>query len=280
MSYYNYLVTLTTPDRQLRASSLERSSYGSSYGRSSSYGSSSSSSYSSDGISNRFQRASTVGPCTIDRSNTSYYGVMPFTRQLENIESRMRARRASMAPAVSTYQRAYSSPFQYSMGNDFDAKVNSYANRLDHEETTRNYINSYSSPSLSHSSSHLLRRPGGTFARSYDMSTSPSMTTYSRTGSSDYCSNKELSSYRHYRKSNATLLARNSRAQSPIIGREMDRYYKTERRSDYMGDISSGGAKDFRFYNYRSVPYYGGSDYYAYVPRVVKIWNNEPPKAY
>jgi hypothetical protein len=55
----------------------------------------------------------------------------------------------------------------------------------------------------------------------------------------------------------------------------LSRYYKTERRSDYMGDISSGGATDFRYYNYRSVPYYGGSDYYAYVPRVVKIWNKE-----
>ena len=30
-----------------------------------------------------------------------------------------------------------------------------------------------------------------------------------------------------------------------------------------------------QFYNYRTVPYFGGSDYYAYVPRLIRILNND-----
>jgi hypothetical protein len=52
---------------------------------------------------------------------------------------------------------------------------------------------------------------------------------------------------------------------SPLVSRELDRYYETKKRVDYIGDISSGNAKDFRYYNYRRVPYFGGSDNYAYM---------------
>ncbi len=121
----------------------------------------------------------------------------------------------------------------------------------------------------------LMSRPASR-SRAYDRAASPASTTYNRSWSSDYNSISGLYSYKHFRKSNATLVDRNSRAKSPIQGRELDRYYKTERRADYMGDISSGGVRDFRFYNYRSVPYFGGSDYYTYVPRVVRLWNREP----
>ena len=47
------------------------------------------------------------------------------------------------------------------------------------------------------------------------------------------------------------------------------RYYETKKRSDYIGDISSGAAKDFRYYNYRRVPYFGGSDGYQYVAKYI-----------
>ena len=148
-----------------------------------------------------------------------------------------------------------------------------YANRLDFEETTRSYINSCSSAA---SYGSMLQRPSE-FVRSrgYDIASSPASTTYNRPWSSDYASIDGLYSYKHYRKSNATLKDRNSRAMSPIMGRELDRYYKTERRSDYMGDISSGGVRDFRYYNYRTVPYFGGSDHYAYVPRAIRHWTGD-----
>lgn len=87
--------------------------------------------------------------------------------------------------------------------------------------------------------------------------------------------NRDLYSYKHFRKSNQTLEDRNTRAKSPIMSRELDRYYRTEKRSSYLGDHSSGGQNDFRYYNYRHVPYYGGSDYYAYVPKLLKYWNNQ-----
>lgn len=48
------------------------------------------------------------------------------------------------------------------------------------------------------------------------------------------------------------------------------RYYETKKRSDYIGDISSGPAKDFRFYSYRRVPYFGGSDGYQYVNKYLQ----------
>jgi len=252
MAYYQYLVSVTTPsssiNRSSRASSVER--YSSGYSSSSALD------------SRRYLRASTVGPCDI--SDVAYYGAMPFSRQLREIESSIRERRAATArpPPVSTYWRAFASPYGR------DSKVSDYANRLDFEETTRNYINSASSyggyGGGTSSYSSILQRPSE-FVRSrgYDISTSPATTTYNRPWSSDYRSIDGLYSYRHYRKSNATLKDRNSRAMSPIMGRELDRYYKTERRSDYMGDISSGGVRDFRYYNYRTVPYFGGSDHYA-----------------
>ena len=77
-------------------------------------------------------------------------------------------------------------------------------------------------------------------------------------------------SWKHYRLSNQTLTARNARAKSPIQSRELDRYYKTERRTSFIGDVSSGSNRDFRYYSYRPVPYFGGSDHYQYVDRILK----------
>jgi hypothetical protein len=48
------------------------------------------------------------------------------------------------------------------------------------------------------------------------------------------------------------------------------RYYETKKRVDYIGDVSSGGSKDFRYYNYRRVPYFGGSDGYQYVNKYLQ----------
>lgn len=74
-----------------------------------------------------------------------------------------------------------------------------------------------------------------------------------------------LGSWKHYNLSSQTISERNTRAKSPLVSRELDRYYETKKRVDYIGDISSGNAKDFRYYNYRRVPYFGGSDNYAYM---------------
>ena len=59
-----------------------------------------------------------------------------------------------------------------------------------------------------------------------------------------------LGSWKHYNLSSETLNARSTRAKSPILARELDRY------------MSKQYVQDRRHYNYRQVPYYGGSDNY------------------
>ena len=59
-----------------------------------------------------------------------------------------------------------------------------------------------------------------------------------------------LGSWKHYNLSADTLNFRNMRARSPIMSRELDRYQ------------GSNQISEFRHYNYRPVPYFGGSDDY------------------
>jgi len=87
-----------------------------------------------------------------------------------------------------------------------------------------------------------------------------------------------LGTWKHYNLSNQTMVERNTRAKSPLVSRELDRYYETKKRVDYIGDISSGSAKDFRYYHYRRVPYFGGSDNYAYVRKIIQYINTADVK--
>ena len=69
--------------------------------------------------------------------------------------------------------------------------------------------------------------------------------------SSDYLytvTNDVLGNWKHYNLSADTLNCRNMRGRSPIISR--DRY------------VGATQGADFRHYNYRRVPYFGGSDDY------------------
>jgi len=70
----------------------------------------------------------------------------------------------------------------------------------------------------------------------------------------------------------STLAARNNRARSPLQSRELDRYFETRKRVNYIGDCSAGGTSDFRYYNYRRVPYFGGSDNYQYMKQKPTGW--------
>eukprot|EP00095_Tigriopus_kingsejongensis_P000640 maker-scaffold275_size226830-snap-gene-1.28 protein:Tk00640 transcript:maker-scaffold275_size226830-snap-gene-1.28-mRNA-1 annotation:"dna-directed rna omega subunit family protein" len=253
ISYYQS--TLPLMNRTIRSSSVERSSH---------VGSSMSS------ANQRFMRASTVGPSSIYDS-PDYFGVMPFNRSLHSIEDRMRTRAASLEP-VNTYRRAYHSTTPYGASTTFDYKVFDYANRLDQEETTRKYINSLTSNY--HSRNYDTSGYSSSYRASSPDNYSSSYNNYRRTPARELeqfrLNSRDLYAYKHYRKSNQTLNDRNTRASSPLQSRELDRYYKTERRSSYLGDISSGGHRDFRYYNFRSVPYYGGSDYYTYVNKMVR----------
>ena len=69
-----------------------------------------------------------------------------------------------------------------------------------------------------------------------------------------------LGNFKHYNLSAKTLNIRNMRSKSPLVTRELDRYF--ERKSNYIGDTSAG-CSDFRHYNYGRTPYFGGSDDYS-----------------
>lgn len=216
--------------------------------------------------STRFLRATTVGP-----TSSEYITAMPFSYAADRAVDRMIERssysryRASTVEPSTLYSRSYNVGSGYSA---FDYKVIDYASRLDAEETTRRYINSrkyessYSTPTYRYTSS-------------FD-SSSPFRSRYDYYGAMKherdfmYDTKDVASTYKHYRRSSATLNERNAREKSPLVSRELDRYYKTERRSSFVGDISAGPFSDFRHYNYRRVPYFGGSDYYVLSKRRIR----------
>jgi len=244
MSYYPYMVSvyrscLPELNRSLRSSSVTRSL---------------------PLESSRFLRATTVGPVS-----SEYITAMPFTYQAQKAVERIveRSARANSVEPSTLYLRSYHIGTGYSA---FDYKVMDYAARLDAEETTRSYINSrkyessYTSPSYSYN--YTSSYSGEPFRSRYDQ-----YSAMKHERDFMYDTRDVQSSYKHYRRSSATLNERNQRAKSPLVTRELDRYYKTERRSNFVGDISSGPFGDFRYYNYRRVPYFGGSDYYVLTKR-------------
>jgi len=184
-----------------------------------------------------------------------------------------RISRASSLPFYSApygdtphYERAVSVPRQLSYSYDtrcivtpppatqysnFDYKVLDYMGRLDREDSIRTNINTT-----------RMGRSRTTTTSSHYVSSS-----YSSTGThhqADY-SQDILGRWKHYNLSGATLAMRDSRARSPLLSRELCRYF--EKKPNYIGDASSGAAEHFRHYNYGRVPYFGGSDDYRFIKR-------------
>lgn len=189
-----------------------------------------------------------------------YTSAMPFTLEAEKAVERLmnRRRAASVEPSVIRKPFTYTEAYQtggtgYSA---FDYKVMDYASRLDREETTRRYINQRKT---------TMSYEPTAFRSRYDY-----YAPMKHEQDFMYDRSSVMSDFHCYRKSKNTLETRNARAKSPLASRELDRYYGTERRSSFSGDVSSGGSRDFRFYNYRSVPYFGGSDNYAMSKRRVR----------
>jgi len=219
----------------------------------------------------RFMRANTVGPCS---SQYDYVSAMPFTysaqlahERLVDTRNRLSSVERYVAPAPS---RTYRSAYTTSSTSSYDYKVHDYANRLDQEEATREYMDNSRRESrydnyLNSLSATRTQRAASPFRERYDYYAPQKYQRDYHYDTSDVGYN-----WKHYRLSNQTLTARNARAKSPIQSRELDRYYKTERRTSFIGDVSSGSNRDFRYYSYRPVPYFGGSDHYQYVNRMLK----------
>jgi len=210
-------------------------------------------------LPSRFARAATVGPCD---SRYEYVSAMPFTYSAQLAHERYvdtRNRLSSVErstytpPPVRTYRNAYTA----TSSTSYDYKVMDYANRLDQEEATREYIDSSRRSRYDSYMSSRAQREASPFRQNYDYYSPQKYDRNYHVDTSDVGY-----SWKHYRLSNQTLSARNARAKSPIQSRELDRYYKTERRASFIGDVSSGTNRDFRYYSYRPVPYFGGSDHY------------------
>jgi len=255
MSYYQYMQSvyrsyLPQLNRSLRSSSVERLE-------------SARSNYYSTQIADttsRYMRAATVGP-----TDYVFNSAMPFAMEAEKATERLAARRAaSVEPVLPKKTFSYADHYSRNCSpgdgySAFDYKVIDYGSRLDREETTRRYIN---------------QRKAELSTRTYEPESYRSRYDYysARKHDQDYLYDRSSveRDFACYRKSKQTLEARNARAKSPLATRELDRYYGTERRSSFSGDISSGGSRDFRYYNFRSVPYFGGSDNYVMSKRKLR----------
>jgi len=139
---------------------------------------------------------------------------------------------------------------------DFDYKVINYMGQLAREDTVKSAV----SRSRYESKVRDLTYPGESFSSRYNYyDGSKHLNDYLYESSKDV-----LGNFKHFNLSSETLRIRNLRSRSPLVTRELDRFF--ERKSNYMGDTSAG-CSDFRHYNYRRTPYFGGSDDYSYMRR-------------
>jgi len=190
----------------------------------------------------------------------------PFADRANSVPPRIDSYRRSTSPSSSTTTTSSSSSGYYS---DFDCKVMSYSAELERQETTRRAVSSRAYTSgTSSSSSYSRNYPVDSYRARYDYYDG------NKHGTDGLypCSTDVLGTWKHYSLSSETLASRNSRARSPLVTREIDRYFETRKRANYIGDISSGGSADFRHYNYRRVPYFGGSDNYTYMKQKPTSW--------
>jgi len=93
-------------------------------------------------------------------------------------------------------------------------------------------------------------------------------------------SNDVLGRWKHYNRSTDTLNRRNERSDSPLVSRELNRYFSSSARTSAASDMGSRGAADFRHYNYRSTPYYGASDNYHNLERMFRDQNRREGRAF
>jgi len=200
----------------------------------------------------RSVRASTVAP-------SSYYSNTFFSHEATPFRDR-----AMSVPRTVTYSTSSARNTSTTTYSNFDYKVMDYMGKLERDDITRTAVSD-----ARRTSSNSYYRDNSGFSSKYNYyDGNKHLPDYLYNSTSDV-----LGSWKHYNLSSQTINDRNTRAKSPLVTRELDRYYETKKRVDYIGDISSGNAKDFRYYNYRRVPYFGGSDNYAYVRKLISYMN-------
>jgi len=206
-------------------------------------------------VPTRSARASSLPPASEYYAN-SYFGgrvtARPFNERALSMPRQVSYSydsRCIVSPARETEESHYS---------DFDYKVISYQGQLAREDTARTSV----ARSRYERSMREARYAGESesFSSRYNYyDGSKHLTDYLYESSKDV-----LGNFKHFNLSAETLRIRNLRSRSPLVTRELDRYF--ERKSNYIGDTSAG-CSDFRHYNYRRTPYFGGSDEYSYMRR-------------
>jgi len=193
-------------------------------------------------------------PCRSSRASSvpasEFYSDKYFSRGTSATPFRDRALSVPRQLSYSYDTRSIVSQPPATHYSDFDYKVIDYMSRLDKEDTVKTNINQ--------------SRQQRTTARSYPSNTFSSNYNFydSNKHSGDYLYPVRadvLGNWKHYNLSADTLNYRNNRAKSPLVTRQLNRYY--EKQCNYVGDTGT----DFRHYNYRRVPYFGGSDGYQFM---------------
>jgi len=270
MSYYRLRAdfdNMFQPERRNRSCSLPREISG----------------YNSD----RKTRARSVGP--LDRF--AHEPAMPFTSRalsvppLDYLEvSRSRYAR-NLEPSWYTY---YQEPrlSYYDYNHDYYRPRSYYYDY--HDYLLPSYYSSYEPSYYEPRTTRTPYYGYGHYQESlgYDNPTSYNISLSDYYGSNKYndyvysSSNDVLGRWKHYNRSNNTLSQRTQRATSPLVSRELDRYFSSSGRTDSAMDIGSRGAADFRHYNYRSVPYYGASDNYHNLNKIFLEQNRREGRAF
>jgi len=247
MSYYRYITGVYKSDwpglnRTLRSSSVPRTVPDLDTGRFTRASSVPPTAY----FSNSFtatpfrDRAASVPPLALGSSSRNY----SYTSAI-----------SSSSSVSSTVTRRSSRLDSYTHHTDFDSKVRDYNNQLANDDFVRRYVSESRGSGLRDTD---YRTGFASKYNYYDANKHGSDYLYKST-------EDVMGNWKHYNLSSQTINERQARAKSPLISRELDRYYETRKRTDYIGDVSSGPAKDFRYYSYRRVPYFGGSDGYQYM---------------
>jgi len=200
---------------------------------------------------NRTLRSSSV-PRTVTSMDYSRYvrstSVPPSTRG-RYAASPFRDRASSLPPPPALRSGQIS---------NFDYKVINYMAQLNCQDDIKQYVSSSSSIRRAEAKA---RYPADSFRSNYDYYDSSRH-------SGDYLypvQHQVMGSWKHFNLSSQTLNERNQRATSPLVSRELTRYFGTRKRTNYLMDEGAGTSNDFRYYNYRKVPYMGGSDEFKYM---------------
>jgi len=203
----------------------------------------------------RAERALSMPPARDFYSNTYFAGrvtARPFNERALSVPRQVSYSydtRSIVSPARETEETG-------GHYTDFDYKVINYMGQLAREDTVKSSI----ARSRYERSLREVSYSGDSFSSKYNYyDGTKHLNDYLYESTRDV-----LGNFKHFNLSAKTLNIRNMRSRSPLVTRELDRYF--ERKSNYLGDTSAG-CSDFRHYNYRRTPYFGGSDDYSYMRR-------------